>query len=556
MIAKQSIAKQYSTKVLDHLGLVAGMCSELGISQIVDEHIPVNSVDKILSTGNAVVGLILNGLGFVNKRLYLVSRFFENKPVDKLLNVSYLDNSHFNDDALGRSLDAIYDFGVSEMFALISSQVIGHLTSEYGLKVSSGQLDNTNFHLHSEEKELKEGKEGEEVILKINKGYSKDHRPDLVQVGLQLIVENQSGIPLLMKVLDGNQEESQSYGQFISEYAEQLQNNYDLNFIIVDSKLYNLKNLPILGGKSALSWLTRVPNSLKVAKDLIADIDKKSFKPLHDYEKYQYQEVCNTYGDVKQRWLVLKSEEKFIRDLKNLDKKVAKLNVVAEKECKKLLKQEFATASDALKATTDFSNKLKFNTLENVLVVEKCKYSRPGKPKKDQKPDKKYYVITGELRMDTAQYKADKEKLGYFILATNECNIDKMSPNDLLAAYKGQSKVERSFRFLKDPNIVGSSLFVQKPERMMAILMIMTLCLLVYSALEYVTRTLLKKNNLTFENQVGKPVQNPSMKWIFECFEGIHLLYVSDKQCIVLNLKERHRLIINLLGERYSRYYT
>ena len=158
--------------------------------------------------------------------------------------------------------------------------------------------------------------------------------------------------------------------------------------------------------------------------------------------------------------------------------------------------------------------------------------------------------------MDTAQYKADKEKLGYFILATNECNIDKMSPNDLLAAYKGQSKVERSFRFLKDPNIVGSSLFVQKPERMMAILMIMTLCLLVYSALEYVTRTLLKKNNLTFENQVGKPVQNPSMKWIFECFEGIHLLYVSDKQCIMLNLKERHRLIINLLGERYSRYYT
>jgi transposase len=319
MVVKQSIDKQYRTKVLDHLGLVAGMCSELGISNIIDEHIPVNSADKILSTGNAVVGLILNGLGFVNKRLYLVSRFFENKPVDKLLNVSYLDSSHFNDDALGRSLDAIYDFGVSEMFALISSEVIGHLRSEYGLKVGSGQLDNTNFHLHCAEKELTEANE---VILKINKGYSKDHRPDLVQVGLQLIVENQSGIPLLMKVLDGNQEESQSYGQFINEYAEQLQNNYDLNLIVVDSKLYNLKNLPILGGKPALSWLTRVPNGLEVVKDLITHIDKKSFKPLQDYEKYQYQEVCNTYGGVKQRWLVLKSEDKFTRDLKKLDKRV------------------------------------------------------------------------------------------------------------------------------------------------------------------------------------------------------------------------------------------
>ena len=131
-----------------------------------------------------------------------------------------------------------------------------------------------------------------------------------------------------------------------------------------------------------------------------------------------------------------------------------------------------------------------------------------------------------------------------------------MSPNDLLGAYKDQSKVERSFRFLKDPNIVGSSLFVQKPERMMAILMIMTLCLLVYSALEFVTRALLKKKGLTFENQIGKPIQNPSMKWIFECFEGIHLLYIADKQSIILNLKERHRLIINLLGKTYSKYYT
>lgn len=553
MIAKQPIEKQYNTKVLDHLGLVAGMCSELGISKIVDEHIPVNSVDKILSTGNAVVGLILNGLGFVNKRLYLVSRFFENKPVDKLLNVSYLESSHFNDDALGRSLDAIYNFGVSELFALISSQVIGHLSSKYGLNVGSGQLDNTNFHLHGGEKELKEGKE---VMLKINKGYSKDHRPDLVQVGLQLIVENQSGIPLLMKVLDGNQEESQSYGQFIKEYAEQLQTDYNLNFIIVDSKLYNLNNLPILGGKSDLSWLTRVPNGLEVAKDLIAHIGKEAFKPLEGYEKYQYQEACSIYGNVKQRWLILKSEDKFRRDLKNLDNKVTKLNVAANKGCKKFFKQEFETALDALKAANAFSNKLKFSTLENISVVKKYKYSRPGKPKKDQEPDKKYYVVTGEMQSDRSQYEAEKEKLGYIILATNKYDTDKMSAEELLKTYKDQSKVERSFRFLKDPNIVGSSLFVQKPERMMAILMIMTLCLLVYSALEYVTRTLLKKKSLTFENQVGKPVQNPSMKWIFECFEGIHLLYMSDKQSIVLNLKDRHRLIINLLGEKYSRYYT
>ena len=104
---------------------------------MIDKHIPSDSADKILSTGNAAVGLILNGLGFVNKQLYLVSHFFKNKPVDKLLDVSYLDGSHFNDDALGRSLDAIYDFGVSRLYSLVSSHAIDYLSKEYGLEVST-----------------------------------------------------------------------------------------------------------------------------------------------------------------------------------------------------------------------------------------------------------------------------------------------------------------------------------------------------------------------------------------------------------------------------------
>lgn len=553
MVVEKSTQIQYCTKVLDHLGLVAGMCSELEISKIIDRCIPMKSADKILSTGNAVVGLILNGLGFVNKRLYLVSRFFENKPVDQLLNVSYLNSSHFNDDALGRSLDAIYEFGVSELFALLSSHAIGYLSSQYGLKLESGQLDNTNFHLHGRAKELEEGGE---MIVKVTKGYSKDHRPDLVQVGLQLIVENQSGIPLLMKVLNGNQEESQSYGQFIKDYTKQLQNTYDLNLIVGDSKFYNKNNLLLLANQADLFWLSRVPNSLRVAKDLITDIDVSLFKPLANYINYQYQEICSTYCGVNQRWLVLKSADKLARDLKHLDKVVAKSSLDAKKACKQLFKQKFETAQEALQAAQTFATSIAFHTLEQVSVVEQYRFSRRGKPKKGAKPDQKYYLLTGVLQYNEQQYEQEKEKLGYIILATNQTDESQMSAEALLNTYKNQSKVERAFRFLKDPNIVGSSLFVQKPERMMAILMIMTLCLLVYTALEYVTRFLLKKKNLSYKNQVGKQVQNPTMKWIFECFEGIHILYLPDKQKMVLNLKERHEQIINLLGCVYSKYYT
>ncbi|KIC74690.1 hypothetical protein DB42_AZ00450 [Neochlamydia sp. EPS4] len=55
----------------------------------------------------------------------------------------------------------------------------------------------------------------------------------------------------------------------------------------------------------------------------------------------------------------------------------------------------------------------------------------------------------------------------------------------MLKTYKAQQSVERGFRFLKSSDFLVSSFFLKKPERIEALLMVMTLCLLVYSALEY-----------------------------------------------------------------------
>jgi transposase len=49
----------------------------------------------------------------------------------------------------------------------------------------------------------------------------------------------------------------------------------------------------------------------------------------------------------------------------------------------------------------------------------------------------------------------------------------------MLRGYKGQVQVERGFRYLKDPRLLADSLYLQSERRIMASLMIMTLCLLV-----------------------------------------------------------------------------
>lgn len=556
IIEKSNLYRKHKTQVLDHLGLVAGMCKELKIADLINEQIPNESPDKILSTGHAVVGLILNGLGYVNKRLYMVSHFFKNKPVSKLLDVSYLKAEHFNDDALGRALDELYAYGVSDLYALISTQVVKYLSEHYDLEIENAHADNTNFHLHGKEKRLESEQTGE-TLIEITRGYSKDHRPDLVQVGLQLISDNKSNIPLLMKVLSGNKEEGKSYGELIDTHAEQLNKDYGVQRMIIDSKLYNQSNLEILSQNPSMNWITRVPNTLSAVQDAIVHGGKSQFQALSGYEQdYTYQVVCSTYGGVRQRWLILYSATKYETEYQQFTKKLKKQELKDKKAYKKLGLQKFETKEKALAAAKKLSKKLKYNTLENIETITVKHYAKAGRPKKTDIPQKISYQIRAKVQADLQAIDLAKAKLGYFILATNELDNEQLKVEDILKHYKSQSCVERSFRFLKDPAIVGSSLFVQKPERMTALLMIMTLCLLVYSALEYKTRTLLKREQLTFKNRNGKAIQNPSMKWVFECFEGIHLLYSTDNKPVVINLEEQHLFILNLFGKEYWKYYT
>ncbi len=77
-------------------------------------------------------------------------------------------------------------------------------------------------------------------------------------------------------------------------------------------------------------------------------------------------------------------------------------------------------------------------------------------------------------------------------------------------------------------------------------MMIMTLCLAVYSALEYKARKVLKE----------KLINNPTMKWVFSCFMDVVILTIKpDNQIIIKNLQQKHHSILHALGQNYEKYY-
>jgi len=119
--------------------------------------------------------------------------------------------------------------------------------------------------------------------------------------------------------------------------------------------------------------------------------------------------------------------------------------------------------------------------------------------------------------------------------------------------------VERGFRFLKDPLFFADSLFLKNPGRIMALTMIMVLALLIYALAERKLRLKLAETSQFVPNQVGKKTQTPTMRWIFQLFEGIDLLLIRQNEQIavrhVLNLKPVHRDILRLLGPPVEKCY-
>jgi transposase len=168
------------------------------------------------------------------------------------------------------------------------------------------------------------------------------------------------------------------------------------------------------------------------------------------------------------------------------------------------------------------------------------------------------WSLTPNIHLNEDTLRAYAQRKACFIIASNVMDEAEMSNDELIHLYLEQGSVERGFRFLKDPLFLASSVFVKKPERIVALSLIMVLALLVYRLAEHRLRAQLEATGQTIPNQVNKPTARPTMRWVFQCFEGIELLHIrtgATTQSLVLRLQPLHHTILSLLGPAYQQFY-
>jgi transposase len=534
----------YETQRIDHLGIVAGVCQEISLIEQIDRQ--VKESERKVSCGKGTQAMILNALGFVGRALYLTPGYLDNKPVDVLIGEDVCA-ADFTDDTLARCLDDLYAAGVTEVFY----GVAGHALQVYGISSQYVHLDSSSFHLHG----AYESQEPEREAISITYGYSKDHRPDLKQVVVQLITHHKSALPVWFEALSGNSNDKKTFTESVKAYCQQMSAS-ERPYLVMDSAGYSEATLKA-AQEQEIRWLMRVPETLAQAKQLVKETFVANMSEIEP--GYKGKEIECEYGGVKQRWLLVHSESAEAREMKTLEKTQAKELERAEKEWRKISGQTFNCLADAEQALRQFNQKWKYHQAK-AEASPLAQYTRRGRPSATDQKEIVGYNLSGALEVNEITLGSAKSILGRFIIATNELVPSRLSAAGMLENYTDQGiSVERGFRFLKDPLFFANTLFLKKPERIMALLMIMGLALLVYSLAERKLRLALKEMKATIPNQLGKPTQTPTIRWVFQLFEGLDILLIRQNERIVfrklVNLRPVQQQVITLLGSQVQNCY-
>jgi len=527
---------------LDHLGLLASVINDLGLVNMIDARLKPDDQEAI-TPGEAVKAMILNGLGFANRPLSLTPQFFAGKPLDLLFRPG-VDADMFNRFKLGRTLDEVNAYGGDLLFSELALAVC----QQEAIDQRFNHLDTTSFSLTGDYLP-----ESDQQAIAITYGYSKDHRPDLKQAVLELMVSQDGGVPLASKTWDGNASDSQIFQDRAQALLSTFKQSPTPRYLIADSKLYSQANAAHL---KPLGFITRIPDTLKIVSQVIRQaLRHDAWQVVDDTTRYHRLDLCH-YG-MAQRWLVVSSEAAQQRAATSVSKAQQRELEAIDKQRFHLQAQRFESPQQAQAALSALSKSWRYHQVARTELIEHKRYAGKGRPNANTPIKAIEWQLQAEVRPDTEAVRWSQQHKGCFVLGSN-IEADDLSDQEVIAAYKAQSQVEGGFRFLKDPLFFVSSLFVKKPTRIQGLLMVMTLALLVYSVAQRRLRQALARQNESLPNQINQPTQRPTLRWVFQLLEGIHRVRVTVQDQVhdlIEGLNEVRIKILRLFGQEVCQIY-
>jgi transposase len=531
-----------------HLPLIKAYADELGLVGLINHHVPT---EMEMDAGTVVLGLVLDTLSG-RSPLYRLEEFFRDQDTELLLGKT-VPSGAFNDDQVGRVLDRLYDFGTMKLFTSVAVRA----AHQFGLDRRYVHFDTTSRSVYGDYRV----EDDRDPPFKLTHGYSKDKRPDLKQFVLSTLCIDRA-VPIWGQPEDGNASDKTINTTVLSEMS-QLMARYGVApgayIYIADSAMVSPANLEALGDTLFISRLPatygdceRLIQSAVKAESwhevgVLAQTKPTKNRPAASYRVWESS--VTLYGKAY-RAVVVHASSQDQRRQQRLEREIKTAKATLEATVRQatqptyFCREDAAHAADELRAQGSAYHRL------DVAVEERPRYG-PGRPSTSKPREIKalHYGLQVSLHERSEVMAQKAQEAGCFVLLTNVPSAGEMAHRaaDVLAAYKEQHGIEQNYGFLKDPQIVNA-LFLEKPERIEALGLILLLALLLWRLIERSLRQHVESTHSKLPGWDHKLTDRPTAFMMMTKFSSVIVLKMGPKRQLARDFSGPQQQYLVALG--------
>ena len=525
--------------------LIRAMMDEIELIPIINSTVRWDETQWKLSPGELIAAILISC--FCRRQaMYKLEKFYQYQDLELLFGRNDISGNDFTDDSLGRALDRF-----AEQREKIFGTIVLKAREVHRLVYDIIHTDTTSVTVYGEY----DSPDEEEPLIAL--GFSKDHRPDLKQYMIGLGV-NSEGVPLFGKPLKGNTSDKAWNKQVFTAFHAGLA-DYALSIMVADSQAITIPNLKLAKG---IAFISRLPDTFALTEQIKqkawannAWIELGRLAEAKRSATYRIQSFVDQIDGENYRFVVVHSSSLDKAKEKSIQKGIAKELERLKKEFARLEKIEFACEPDARLAFKQLLKTVhpKYHSATMTVVPQEVvqKRSSRGRPAVDAVPDRKtVWRVVCQTELDAVAVAQAYDNARTFVLISSVAS-ERASDEELLKIYKDQPKIERRFKFLKDPYYVGATFF-KKPERIEAFNYVLLLALLLYSLLERRVRQSLLAAKEPFHVAGSYKTYRPSGKTILEALDYITIGVFHDpgggRREIPANIERALGRLVSLAG--------
>jgi transposase len=472
--AKEKAMESRRIERVDEIPLVLHWLNRMRIAEIIDTILPqAHGNRQGLSYGQLAVLFLCYVIHLRTHKLSLMEDWVRHHQYVLEQHLGYaIGDKEATDDRLADLLDTLGSD--SDQILSLNQSFSGHLISAFELPTDVARYDTTSFNVYHAPEASKDTAGG---LLQF--GYSKDHRPDLLQFKQGLGMLSSSGVPIFSETLAGNRADDPLYIPAWRQMASAI--GHPDFLYVADSKGAALETRATIareGGRYLfpLPMTGEVPNLLA---QTVLDQSRNFLELLwHTYSDettrcvakgFEFSQTMKLSEEDpfqwQERWLVTQSHTHAKGQRKSLEKRLLK----AEKELDSLQNKIFDDPEklngkiDAVFKRHRVPDYFQWNITEE--RVETIKYLRPGRPG----PNTPFRCeLHSQFRFEFSrnQNTIDKAMLlaGWRIYVVN-APPEELSLHQAISYYRNQWEVEHDIQHWKKGSLPTLPLFLRIETR-------------------------------------------------------------------------------------------